>query len=473
MIETIVPTVQAVSGVRHERRGPRLCADPKGGRGFPRQPARVGTGSALRHPRAAPHPARRAAALYLTALSVSVLVAGTGLTLVAVQRNERRLQDNIVRMNEVKWYARAGLKQAFLYMDQIADWRSRVTGGKLIDSLPVGDGTVTVEVFDDVDGNLANNNAQPVRVVSTGTRGGVSAKISAQLKPRPHPSLRYVLFDASSDDMEFKATVQCRGPVRNHGKIKGAAGNTTADDAAFETMTGYTIETPLTPATYVTTAIPLPPVDLGFYSTLATNIIGDYGGRCDLVGYNLTPTSNPEGTPNPNGIYRLNAGGREVRVTNFHLRGTLIITNVGNHPVTFSGGCWIEPGPLGYPVLLIDAPNQDVTLGPSATSMVEATTTLIYPWLGVNLSVLGVDFNENGSLLDTITTQVRGLIWSNGKSFTMNNGSWNFIGTVIARKFIIDNGIKVDNDLSLLYDPPPGFVESGMRLVRGSYREVP
>lgn len=418
---------------------------------------------------------RRGVALYLTALSISVLVAGTGLTLVAVQRSERTLQTSIVRMHQARWCARAGVKQAMLYMEQVSDWRTRAAGGVIFSALAVGDGTVTVEVFDDLDGNLANNDAQPVRIVATGSAGGATSRISGQLNARAHPALRQALF-ASTGRIEFKGTSECRGPARAHQDIKSVSTVTLADDAAFETMTGYTIENPLTPTSYAVATVAGPTVNLPFYAALATNIRGDYGTRCDLQGYNLTPTNNPEGAANANGIYRLDAGARDVLIKDFHLRGTLIITNTGGKPVSFEGGCWIEPGPLNYPVLLIDAPDQDIDLHMASTTLAELGTNLVIPQNGSNhtpLLHLGVDFNENGLLLDSFLTQIRGVIWTNGSNLGMNTGGWSFVGTAICRSLTINHSIKVDNDLTLLYRPMPGFVESGMQIVPGSFREVP
>lgn len=416
---------------------------------------------------------RTGAALYLTTISIAVLLAGTGLTLIAIQREDRRLQDNIARLDELRRCARSGLEMAMAYMEQVPNWRQRATGNSLFTGVPVGNCTVDVQVFDVKDGNIANNDADPVRMDVIAKRDGATCKLEAQLVPRPHPALNYVLFNSSSADLQFKSAAVCRGPVRAHGNITAYFYNTVEDDASFETLQGYTIQNPLTPKSYVSASITAPQPDLNFYKTLATPVAGSYGSTCSLKGYNLTPTSNPVGTPNSSGIYSLDAGGRAVYIENLHVKGTLIIYNTGGNKVEFAKGLWIEPGPLQYPVLLIDCPLNIVDIHPDQAYLTEVGSTLVVPRYGLNSTVsFNVDFNEDGDVLDSFDTQIRGLVWATGNHLYLRYATWHFIGCCIHPMITVDNSVTVDDDLTLLEVPCPGFVQSGMKVLAGSIREV-
>lgn len=417
---------------------------------------------------------RRGAALYLITVSIAMLVAGMGLSLIAIQRGERRLQSNLGEMAELQWAARAGIEEALQYLDRITDWRQRVVGNCLLAAAPVGEATVRIDLFDDKDGNLTNSQADPVRLLATARRGNVTCKLQVQLKPKAHPALQYALFGTSVDDMEFRGNAGARGPVRSHGKIKAVAGNTTADDAAFETKVGYPIDDPLGPKSYVSSDVAEPVVNLDVYKALATPITGTYGARCELKGYNLTPTYNPVGAPNANGIYSLDAGGREVYFENLHLRGTLIVFNTSGKKVSFHRGLRVEIGPLNYPTLLVSCPSNDLDFHLDSADITESTVAVVIGKNGVNYNLgLGMDLNEDGDVFDSWYCKIRGIVWSDAARVLVEGDSYPLMGSLIARKIIVDHWVRVDNDLTLMDTAAPGFVQSGMSVVPGSYREVP
>ncbi len=415
---------------------------------------------------------RRGAALYLTTVSISIVAAGVAWTLLATQRADRRLQSNIDVENQAWWGARAGVEIGLAYAEQVPLWRIQST--TVLSNVAVGNTRCTIQILDDRDASLGNNECDPARLLVTATCSGASRKLQAALMPRPHAALKYCCFGTTADDMEFKGTARVYSPVRSHGKIRGAAGVTSSADASYETMSGYTIESPLAPKYYTTTAISPPSVNLSWYLAQATPITGTSGATCKLQGYNLTPTSNPTGTLNANGVYSLDAGGRDVLIENLHLRGTLIIYNAPSRTITFQKGLWIEPGPMGYPVLLLDNPSNDTAIDPDA-SLTELTSSLVVlNLLGINITLAtSVDFNEDGDVLDVFTTSVRGLVWASSRSLTLKRGSWSFVGTLINPHVIVDNNVAVSTDVQLQNTLCPGFVGTTLRLQLTSFKDAP
>jgi len=417
---------------------------------------------------------RRGAALYLTTIAVSVLIAGMGLALIASQRADRRLQANIGLENECWWAARSGLEIAYAYIEQVPDWRNRPSGSTLFSDVAVSPGCVArVQLFDDGDNSLADNSADIVRIRSIGTCIGSSVQLEATIAPRPHPALNYALFNASEEDVRFRGLTTIAGPVRSLGKIEGESFVKTTGSASFTTRTGGEINGPLNPRIFVDTDLPTPNPPLSTYLAMATPIAGANGSTCALRGYNLTPTHNPLGAANPYGIYSLDPGNRDVLLQNVHIRGTLIIYNLDGRTVTINSTAWLEPGPLNYPVLMIYGSNVELSVQPSISLLNELTTVRVTPSGGNNITVIGVDFNENGHLLDTIVSSIRGIIHAPEARVRMGNLGWTFSGCLISRRFEAEDTVRIEHDPSVLSALAPGFMDTGMRLVSGSFREVP
>lgn len=412
--------------------------------------------------------------LYVMAISVSVVLTGMAYTLLSTERAERRIQANIEVENQAWWTARSGIEVASAYMEQFSNWRTASAGGTVLTNASIGTSRCTVTIYDDADGNLSDDETEPVRVVSTGTFDGSSYKLQTNYLPRPHSALSYACFGLTSDDMEFRNTAIVRGPVRAHGRIRADSTVNEYDDASFETLSSYTIDSALSPRSYVTTTIPSPSVNLSYYLSLATPITGTSGSTCLIRGYNLTPTANPTGAANAYGIYSLDPGGRNTVLENVHIKGTLIIHNAPSNSVVFQKGLYVEPGPLNYPVLLISNPNSSVSIGPDVTQLVEATSGLVLNIGGINFVVgTGIDYNEDGDVADSFTCMVRGIVWTDSQSLRLENGSWWMIGTLISRSIRVEDSVTVDNDWQLQNSLCPGFIDTGMRMVNTNFKDAP
>ncbi len=410
--------------------------------------------------------------MYITTVAVSVTIAATSLTLVATQRADRRLQLNILQENQSWWCAQAGLEQAFLYTAQVSDWRQRVAGSTLIPSFPVGRGTCSVQVFDDTDAAIADDDSERARVLAVGTYSGATRRVEAAVLPIPHPALSYAAFGTGTADMDFRGGSSVRAGIRSHGRIRRIGDSAGAAGAWFETMSGYAIDPSLQPQRYVTAAIPAPTVPLATYLAMATPITGTVGSQCQLKGFNLTPASNPLGSPNAGGMYALDAGGRDVVLEDVHVRGTLIIHNASGRSVTLQRSFWIETGPLGYPVLLVNNPGGTMSIAPTTAAVTEATTQLVLVVSGANTVVAtGIDFNEDGDRFDSFSTSLRGLVWCGGSRVEVKNGPWSFQGCVINGNILFD-AMQVNADPQIQTSLSPGFIGSGVRLVAGSVRDV-
>ena len=385
---------------------------------------------------------RRASALYLTTVSISVLIATTALTITAVQRTDRRLHQNLATESESHWYARAGLEMAMAWIENTSDWRTQISGGPLLDQAQIGDGLVTVAFFDDVDADLANNEADPVRIVSKGEKDGSTYEFEVQLSPIAHDALSYALFAVNG--ITFKNDVVIRGPTRAHASIVADNNVRGEADARFETLSGQFIASHLTPQEYVSSAITSPQVDLSFYVSRATplpfgddNQDPDWGQKKQFEYSTLSSSLSSFGEVNPDGIYALDALGSDVEFKYLNLEGTLVIYNFAGKKVEFRDSCQMQAGKSGYPVLLVDT-----------------------------------DCTEVRFDLPKSPREVRGVVHAPNSWVVFKNDTWSVTGCIIGREIQIEDKLIIEDAPSLRSTLIPGFLAEGMRVVSGSYQEA-
>lgn len=169
----------------------------------------------------------------------------------------------------------------------------------------------------------------------------------------------------------------------------------------------------------------------------------------------LSPSSNPYGATNAQGIYLLQCNNQKVMIGNCRIVGTLVIVNGGNN-LTFGDCVNMEPAIANYPVLMTDASTQ---------LTIELSNSVSESSLGVNLNPPGTPYPygggvSNATLSDSYPAAINGLIYSQNKlTFA---GRMTLTGTVISANQIFVNGSS-SNFLTLNYSnifllsPPPGF----------------
>lgn len=114
---------------------------------------------------------RRRGSVYILVLGASLLVAAIGvssLMAVRVQRREARVAAESAQAQELARTAiDRGLWEA---KNNPLTWRTFFAAGTLT-NVPLGNGTFTLLAVDPVDGNLINNNSDPVQLIGVGKVG--------------------------------------------------------------------------------------------------------------------------------------------------------------------------------------------------------------------------------------------------------------------------------------------------------------
>lgn len=412
------------------------------------------TSNRVCRPKAAP--TRRGVAVYLFVLVLTMILAGTGLALVAVNRADRRVHTSVQRSLQARYAAQAGIEAALGYMDANANWRSTMPSGTWFNNIAFGSGKYTV-VVTDADGNLANRDTDAATITSTATVNGAISRMQVTVAPRPYAALRYACFSQTTLDVRSNASIL--GPVRAHTSIYSDGNYDSEENAYFETLQGAYVNSAITPVRYATSSLSYPQPSLSYYLALATPITGIAGSTAQLSKYVLTPKTNSEspGKVNTNGIYALNAAGKEIVVEKTHIKGTLIIYNAVR-TVTFQRACWIESAGQSFPTLLIFTGGADVVFYLDSPTLSETSDT--------------TDYNEDGDKTDTFPADVRGVVWTQGSYVEFHKPYATLTGCLIGGSIKVYEQAVVNDDPSLAQQGMPGFVDPDMKIVAGTWREV-
>jgi Tfp pilus assembly protein PilX len=183
----------------------------------------------------------------------------------------------------------------------------------------------------------------------------------------------------------------------------------------------------------------------------------------------LSPTSNPYGSTNAQGIYILNCQNQNVTIGPCRIVGTLVLLNAGSN-TTIQGPIIWEPAVPGYPAFLTASP---------LTISVNSSVGLSEATLGVNFNPPGTPYpfvggNTNATASDGYPSIINGLIYCGGDLTVSSSPTIN--GCIISAGSIQLNSASLNltyGNASYAY-PPPGFSTTLPALypVPGSWERV-
>ena len=136
----------------------------------------------MRPPSARSRARARRGSVYLIVLSVSMIVLVIGLSGLMVSRIEQRSASAVSDMTQARLHAVAAVEMGmFQIEDYPSSWRDRFDAGILPTDMPLGNGTLTLQVVDPVDGDLTNNETDPVLCTGIGIEGGARHKLQVTI----------------------------------------------------------------------------------------------------------------------------------------------------------------------------------------------------------------------------------------------------------------------------------------------------
>jgi hypothetical protein len=125
----------------------------------------------------------RSGTIYIMAMGASLVVACLAVAGLQSVRVQRRMNDQIAQTANARKLAEAGIEFVRHRMQIDANWRNFFVNGVPVIRNSTG-GSFSVTLIDPLDGNTANQTADPVVVTSTGTYGVSIQKLSARIEPQ-------------------------------------------------------------------------------------------------------------------------------------------------------------------------------------------------------------------------------------------------------------------------------------------------
>gem|GEM_PF-884125 len=132
---------------------------------------------------------RRPGGVYVLVLGVALMVTIIGLSALLAVRVELRAVNNTEQTAKADFYAQSAIDLAMFKLAADSSWRTTYTNDTWVPLPTSGNGTCSFKLVDELDGNLANDPTQPVRVYGKAAIGEAVRIYSVQLDPIVYPTL--------------------------------------------------------------------------------------------------------------------------------------------------------------------------------------------------------------------------------------------------------------------------------------------
>lgn len=404
---------------------------------------------------------------YVVAVGVGLMVATISLGGMAVART--RAASNKLRRDEVqaRTLARAGIEHARALIKADAAWRTNRTNGTWISAQELQDGAFDVSVTNPA-GALNRSELDAVVVVGDASVGLARQRLSLQL-------------DAKTVPLSCLAVpLTVNGAITATASVLNPSGATVTTNISFTSVLA-TIRPNVEAVTTIigtgfqgTTsagakARDVPPSSvfdpyIAAGTTIAVSSLPTISLKPTMQKVVLSPSSNPYGAPNAQGIYVLDCQNQSVVIQNCRIVGTLVLLNPGASTAVAGSVRW-DPAVANYPCLMVRG---GIALNLSSSSLSENS-------LNVNFNPPGTPHAYPAGSTDTdtndsYTSSIAGLVYASGNVSTSNAPS---VSVLVVGGSLTLGGTLTLSYSSAFYDsPPPGFYTVRMVPSQGSWRRV-
>jgi hypothetical protein len=291
--------------------------------------------------------ARRRGSVYVLLLGVSVILAVIGLSGALASRVQTRSVQAEGDWGEAQVLAASAAEHALAEIAAHTDWRTRYAG--VTRTVPVGRGTMRWYLKDEKDGDLANNPGDPFLVVARGqvNRSAYGLGLVCSILGDPLPALKASIHASGKitvgKDSKLTVTggaISTNDKLDVHFKTSEVHGDVEAADTSGQGTIDGKVTVPAPPKQ-------LPGADvLDLYRNMATAL----PAGTDIKSRTLSPTENPWGAANPNGVYYLDAGNKTIQISDSQISGTLIVRC---KTLVISGEVLLAAASSGMPALIV------------------------------------------------------------------------------------------------------------------------
>lgn len=407
-------------------------------------------------PTVAARRAGRRGVVYVAVMGVALIISMMTLAALHVVRIEVRATGGLDLMTAAQNAANAAVELAIARIRADANWRTTYTSGQETpqSTWTTWDARSKLKfVLVDDDGNLADNDRDPVTVRGIGSAGDAIAATAVILEPSGAAlTCLEAALHAQGDVTISGGTTSCDQFVSSNDDVIVNAFRTLDSDAwavddvsvaTFATHTGALFEGG------AAREMPDNAHVLKYYLANGTWIDVNSIPSRTINQAIINAASNPYGAKNPQGIYVIDCGSQQLKISNSRIKATLVVLSTATTIIEGSMN-WEPPAP-NMPSLLV-------------------TGNLNMRWNGGS-TVTGALFGLIGAGND-----VPGII----KGLTYVSGALSITNTcVLQGPVIVGDAATISSTTSITYDgspynyPPPGFSKgSVMRVVPGTWRRT-
>ena len=406
----------------------------------------------------------RRGSAYVIVLGTGMMVSVMGLAALTAVRVEQLGAKGGVDFTEARQLARSAVELGMLEIEENPDWRTDQPQGAWITNETLGRGTFSLGVTDPNDDDFTAGASDYIVMTGTGVVGEARFALSVELVPfgsAGSDCLQYAVQTGeriyNHESIVTDAPLSANLNFGNYGYVDGdvrAAGFVWNEGTITGDIEEYVEEQEM-PSTNLYTE----------YLARATVI-----NRMDLPGDDkleellLTPTHNPYGAPNPDGIYLIDCQNHDITVKNVRIVGTVVFINSGTKKVKLANGILWEPAEPNLPAMLTDGILEwDIN---STIKESDAHT---------NLNPVGTPFegDEDADEDDQFQSVIKGLCYAVG--LIEIKKPINVEGIIVTDyRLEVDGDLNLTHDPRLFDDPPPGFerADRPMKALAGSFKQV-
>lgn len=409
---------------------------------------------------------RARGSIYIFVLGTALLVTVIGLSAIIVARINTRRTGSLKDQPEAMALGLSAVEAAVAAVNNDPDWRTNYLNDTETPAVQLGNGTISWKLVDE-DGDLADDPMDAVRVYGIGRVNENVWVYSAILSGlTPLEALRTCLHASNQLHIKSGKSLRTTGArastnanFRNDGTLFGSI------DAATRSGSGSVMGIVNVPAS----PKGLPPAQVfSLYAGKATPI--PYSGSFDRVV--LTPTLNEyAGGLNPDGVYYIDTGGRDLVIKGSRIHGTLVV-NAGTKRVVVDDQVFLHNYRSDYPVLIVAG---ELALRYTSKGLAPERYLRESAW-GHNFNPPGAPYDDetDGDTLDRYPSEIHGLVHVIGKLVVRNNPLVR--GVILCEDTVtIEDSFEIVHDPRIPHNPPEGYTSADGELVvsRGSWKREP
>jgi hypothetical protein len=402
---------------------------------------------------------QRRGSTYIMVLGTAMIITVVGMASVSIRRVRVRSAGETNSFAAARLLAFSGAEHATVRINADSDWRTTFNGTTVQQT--VDGGSFSWRVIDPVDGDLTDDASEAATIVATGTHDDASYTLKLGVTVAGGASIEALSYaivaDADIDVKEDRTVIISGAPLACNDTVgvdEDAVLNADVIADSIDLDDDAVITGTVTP---LTESVSMPAAGLfDAYKAMATTIsMASLGKGGKMEKGLLSPTSNPWGATNPDGVYYIDTGGEDLEIKKFRVCGTLIIDPGGGKVKVGKGGAVLMQNfRSDYPTLIVNG-KLEVEME-SGTDLTEAAAE-------TNLNPAGSPYEggEDSDSSDSYPNEIHGLVHTFDETKLKSE-------SILRGILICEDKVRIEGDVQVIYDPdlysspPEGYTDDGV-----------